>query len=469
LQQELGSGWAENVHHDDMERCLSIYESSFDAKRPFQMEYRLRRADGEYRWLLDNGIPRLGPDGVFAGYIGSCIDITDLRRAQEEDLAKQKLQTVGTLAEGIVHDFNNLLGGVLAHAELALTELAEGNSDTEEELRKIRMAAIHGSEIVRQLMIYAGQESEVLESVSISAIVEEILALLKVTVSKHVTVQSDLREDLPLVRARPSLIRQVVMNLVSNASEAIGDREGMIRVATTQVTTPAADRVGVSDVQLEVTDTGRGMTPAVQARVFDPFFTTKITGSHGHGLTVVKRIVERLHGTIRVLSEPGRGTTFQILLPGEALRIQTNSGQIANPTDERPGLSQKTALFVDDEDLLREAVSKMLRKQGLSVIEVRDGSAALRKIRARQDPIDVLILDVTLPGASSRDVYEEARRIRPALPVIFTSAKSKETAAASVGTGIERFLRKPFSFAELREMIRDILCPRERTTGVATD
>jgi signal transduction histidine kinase len=298
-----------------MERCLSIYESSFDAKRPFQMEYRLRRADGEYRWLLDNGIPRLGPDGVFAGYIGSCIDITDLRRAQEEDLAKQKLQTVGTLAEGIVHDFNNLLGGVLAHAELALTELAEGNSDTEEELRKIRMAAIHGSEIVRQLMIYAGQESEVLESVSISAIVEEILALLKVTVSKHVTVQSDLREDLPLVRARPSLIRQVVMNLVSNASEAIGDREGMIRVATTQVTTPAADRVGVSDVQLEVTDTGRGMTPAVQARVFDPFFTTKITGSHGHGLTVVKRIVERLHGTIRVLSEPGRGTTFQIPPP----------------------------------------------------------------------------------------------------------------------------------------------------------
>jgi two-component system, cell cycle sensor histidine kinase and response regulator CckA len=319
------------------------------------------------------------------------------------------------------------------------------------------MAAIHGSEIVRQLMIYAGHESEVLESVSVSTIVEEILALLRVSVSKHVTVESNLRKDLPLVRARPSQIRQVVMNLISNASEAIGDREGMIRITTGQAKGAAPEGAAAGVVQLEVTDTGRGMTPAVQARVFDPFFTTKTTGSHGHGLAVVKRIVERLHGSIRVSSEPNRGTTFQILLPSEALPVKTNPGPSAGSTEEQFGLSKKTALFVEDEDPLREAVSKMLRKQGFSVIEVSDGSAALDMIRTHKDQIDVLLLDVTLPGASSRDVYEEARRIRPDMAVIFTSAKSKEAAAASLGTEIGRFLRKPFGFADLLKMIRDAL------------
>src|SRR5882762_11215898 len=154
---------------------------------------------------------------------------------QEELLAKQKLESLGTLASGIAHDFNNLLGGVLAHSELALFELASGSAP-EEELQKIRAVAIRGAEIVRQLMIYAGQESEVLELVDVSEIVEDMLELLKVSISKHAAVETDLGRNLPAVRANPGQLRQVVMNLITNASEAIGDRDGAIHVTTRRVT-----------------------------------------------------------------------------------------------------------------------------------------------------------------------------------------------------------------------------------------
>jgi two-component system cell cycle sensor histidine kinase/response regulator CckA len=463
MQQELGDGWAEGVHPEDLNRCLEIYTSSFNARRSFQMEYRLRRSDGEYRWLLDNGVPRFEHGGAFAGYIGSCIDITDVKTTQEEDFAKQKLETVGALAGGIAHDFNNLLGGILAHSELALAELASGSSPAEE-LQKIRAAAIRGAEIVRQLMIFAGQEREVIELVDVAEILEDMLELLQVSVSKHVKVETDFGRNGPLVRASPTQIRQVAMNLITNASEALGDQDGVIRVTTGRVTIPrdsplaAAERLADGEyLQLEVTDTGRGMTPAMQARVFDPFFTTKVTGSHGQGLVVVQRIVRSLNGAIRLLSAPGKGATFRILLSAENNTFQTTRGTIPRAGEEAFASREATILVVDDEALLRQAVSKMLRKKGLSVIEASDGFGALDVIRARKDHIDVLLLDVTLPGASSREVYEEAKRLRPGMPVIVTSAKAEEMAAASLATSVERFLRKPFRLGELLETIWEVL------------
>jgi len=450
MQQELGKGWMAGVYPDDLERCEAGYSSSFDAHRSFQMEYRLRRADGDYRWVLDSGVPRFAPSGVFVGYIGSCVDITDHKRIQEEHLAKQKLEIVGTLANGIAHDFNNLLGGVLAQSELVLGELASG-SPLEGGLQNIRAAAIRGAQIVRQLMIYAGRESEVLELVDVSRIVEDMLELVKVSVSKHVVVETDLAKDLPAVRANPAQIRQVVMNLLTNASDAIGDRDGVIRVTTGQVT-PGCD----SPVVLEVSDTGRGMTPEMQAKVFDPFVTTKSVG-HGLGLAVVQGIVWSLHGTIQLLSAPGKGTTFQISLPCEERLVQSRPSLLSRTGGEARVSRGSAILVVEDEGTLRQAVSKMLRQKGLSVIEASDGSAALDVIRAQKDHIHVLLLDISLPGASSREVLEEAKRLRSDLAVIVTSAYSQEVATASLGGHVERFIRKPYSFGDLIGMIREML------------
>ena len=316
-EQLLGHGWQQVIHPDDLESVRAIYYATVDRRSSLQLEYRARRADGEYRHMLGTTNPRyVGRE--YAGQIGSVIDITDLKRRQEEDVVRQKLETVGTLANGIAHDFNNLLGAVLAQAELALDELASG-SYPEEELKGIREVALRGAEIVRQLMIYAGNENEVLGLVDLSRIVDEMLASLAVSVSKHARLETDLGKDLPAVHANPALLRQMVMNLVTNASEAIGERDGVIRVATGCVTLDPAAAIswrltGGDYLRLEVSDSGCGMPQEAQARVFDPFFTTKSMG-HGLGLAVVDGIVRSLRGAIRLTSKPGKGTTFQILLP----------------------------------------------------------------------------------------------------------------------------------------------------------
>ena len=230
MEQELGNGWIESVHPDDLDRCMDTYSSSFYARRSFQMEIpvaagRTESTDGCWSTVF-RGVES---GGVFAGYIGSCVDITDLKRTQEEALAKQKLESVGTLAGGIAHDFNNLLGGILAHSELALAELASG-SPPEEELQRIRVVAIRGAEIVRQLMIYAGQESEMSRTGRCFADRGR-----NARVAQSVRVET--RGRWKPIWARifrpcepiPRQIRQVVMNLITNASEAIGDRDGVIR------------------------------------------------------------------------------------------------------------------------------------------------------------------------------------------------------------------------------------------------
>ena len=201
------------------------------------------------------------------------------------------------------------------------------------------------------------------------------------------------------------------MNLITNASEAIGDRDGLIRVTTGRVMIgggPVGVSAGLAEgqcLQLEVSDTGRGMSPEVQAKIFDPFFTTKAAGSHGRGLVVVKRIVQSLNGTIQVVSAAGNGATFRILLPAESDAVRPSRGAVLAPKAEAFEFREATILIVDDEDPLRQAVSKMLRKQGLSVIEATDGSGALDVIRTENVHLDLLLLDVTLPGASSREIY----------------------------------------------------------------
>jgi two-component system cell cycle sensor histidine kinase/response regulator CckA len=459
MQQEVGSGWAENVHPHDLDRCWEVYSSSFDARRTFQMEYRLRRVDGEYRWLLDHGVPRFEPGETFAGYIGSCIDITDLKRTHEKTLSQQKLESVGALAGGVAHDFNNILGAILAHSELGLAELANG-SRPEQELQSIRAASIRGAEIVRQLMIYAGEDSDVSELIDVSTILEEMLELLRISVSKHVRLETHLAKNLPPVRANPGQLQQLAINLITNASEAIGDWDGAIRVTTERMSvdrdSPWVAMEGLAEgdyLQLEVSDTGCGMTLETQARVFDPFFTTKLAG-HGLGLAVVQGVVRCLGGKVRLVSAPGKGSTFQILLPCVAPPAQAMPSATRRSKARELRSGAATVLVVEDEVALRQAVSKMLRKRGFSVIEASDGSAALDLIRAHQDQIDVLLLDITLPGASSREVLEEGKRLRPKMATIITSAHNREMAASSLAGTIDYFIRKPFRSADLIDMIR---------------
>jgi PAS domain S-box-containing protein len=260
----------------DRERVDLVIKEALAQKTGYTTEFQIARSNGDLRTVSTVAELLLDQEGMPECLTGTCQDITDVRRAQEESFARQKLESIGTLASGIAHDFNNLVGGVLAQADLAFAEL-DAHSSPKAELKGIREAAIRGSEIVRQLMIYAGKESAAVELVDVSRVVKEMLALLKVSVSKRAVMKTSLPKGLPAVRANAAQIRQIAMNLVTNASEAIGNRDGVIRVTTEHLS--IADAAAASKnpvqgdfVQLEVSDTGCGMSEETKAKAFDPIF-----------------------------------------------------------------------------------------------------------------------------------------------------------------------------------------------------
>jgi CheY-like chemotaxis protein len=373
---------------------------------------------------------------------------------------------LGVLANGIAHDFNNLLGSILAEADLIKEDLAAGLSP-DGAIARIRTVAIHGAQIVRELMVYAGQDqASLVERVDLSRLTAEMLELLKVSISKHAHLQINLEKNLPAVLGNAPQIRQVLMNLIINASEAIGEKEGVIQVTTSRVTggqgsvlhavDNAANLPAGDYVRLEVSDSGCGMTTEARAKIFEPFFTTKFAG-RGLGLAVVQGIVRAHSGTIDVVSAPSQGATFEVLLPcaSVAQNAVTSSTVERSPTRARTGA---TVLVVEDEDVLRQAVSKALQKRGFSVMEAKDGSVAMDLMRAHRDDIDVILLDVTLPGTSSREVFAEAQRIRANLKVVVSSAYDRKTVDASFsGLRITQFIRKPFQLDELAGTLRDAL------------
>jgi signal transduction histidine kinase len=451
------NGFVQAVIPQDRERLKLWVNECLAKKNEHSIEFQIARQDGALRIVSCNSEVSIDEEGSSTRLFGACQDITDSRRAQQEDLARKKLESVGVLAGGIAHDFNNLLGAVLAQAEMGLAGSASA-SCPREELAAIRDVAIRGSEIVRQLLMYAGKETEVLGPVDVSRIVVEMLELLRVSVLKRAILTTDLAHDLPAVWASAAQIQQIVMNLVTNASEATGDRGGVIRVSTRRITSSRSAMIakGLADgdyLQLEVSDTGSGMTREMQAKAFDPFISTKGAG-HGLGLAVVDGIVRGLRGAIHIASEPGQGTTVQILLP--CSEIMAEATRDPNVAEGWEGSSREfIVLVVEDEDSLRRPVVGMLRKKGFVVMEAADGAAAIGLLRAHGDRIDVVLLDMTVPGASSRELVAEAARARPDMKVILTSAYSQEMLTPPMSAAqIHGFIRKPYQLGDLVQTLR---------------
>jgi CheY-like chemotaxis protein len=279
-------------------------------------------------------------------------------------------------------------------------------------------------------------------------------------VSKRARLVTDLGSDLPPVMANAAQIRQIVMNLVTNASEAMRDRDGIISVTTRRVF-PGQDGTFTKDLeegdylQLKVSDTGCGMSQETCSKAFDPFYSTKGAG-HGLGLAVVHGIVRSLGGTIDITSEVGRGTTIQVMLPcAETTTAQESSEPISEGRDAARSSQEFSVLVVEDEDYLRQGVVRKLRKAGFTVFEVADGTAAIDLLRAKGSRIDVILLDMTIPGASSHEVVAEAAQVRPDVRVILTSAYSQEMLTPHMSAAqIQGFIRKPYRLGDLVQTLR---------------
>jgi nitrogen-specific signal transduction histidine kinase len=393
-------------------------------------------------------------------------DVGERKKFERELQETQKLESLGLLAGGIAHDFNNLLTGVLGNASLALSETPP-NEPIRVQLREVIEAAERASFLTRQMLAYAGRGQFVTAMIDLSDLVQEISTLVRTSIPKSVVVKLDLAENLPYLEADPGQIQQVLMNILINAAEAIGENiVGTVTVRTSlrEVNAREAAELFKSEpaapgpyVQLEVIDTGAGMDEATKARIFDPFFTTKFTG-RGLGLAAVQGIVRRHRGVIFVHSAPGEGATFRVLLP--AANGQTNVIQRKQP---KAGAIPRgsVALVIDDEKTVLNVAERVLSRKGIRVLTAEDGRRGVEVFRQHSPIISVVILDLQMPVMGGEEALALFHEIDPTVPIIVVSGFDKsEVTRRFSGLKPASFLQKPFRAQDLLSAVEAVLQDR---------
>jgi signal transduction histidine kinase/ActR/RegA family two-component response regulator len=426
------------------------------------------RADGRRLDLLVNAVPLHTETGAVRGCLATFMDVTERNKADRERLLferrlqeTQKLESLGVLSGGIAHDFNNLLTGILGNASLARIELGPEKKHLVASINRIEQAALRAAELCKQLLAYAGKGRFIIQPLDLNRLIEETARMLAISASKKVTLELHLTPGLPAFSGDATQIRQVLMNLVINASEAIGDHTGVVTVRTSRVTvteaqvqTPSGDLEAGDYLVLTVTDNGEGMSAETQARIFDPFFTTKFAG-RGLGLAAVLGIVRGHKGAIDVRSEPAVGTTFTILLP------VTSQAAVATETPSVPTeiwRGQGRILVVDDEPAVRSVAEPMLTQLGFSPVLAENGESALAIVRADPAGFRAVLLDLTMPRMDGEETLRGLQAITPHLPVILMSGFNEQAAISRfVGRGLAGFLPKPFTAEMLAARLREAL------------
>ena len=396
-------------------------------------------------------------------------DISDNKRAEEERLAlekqllhAQKLESLGVLAGGIAHDFNNLLTSIVGNTDLALLRLAP-ESPVRDNLHQVEQAATRAADLAKQMLAYSGKGKFVIEAIDINRLIDEMTKMLEISISKKCVLRFNFASPLPTVDVDATQLRQIIMNLVINASEAIGDKSGIIAISTGCM---QCDRKYLSSawldeqipeglyVWLEIADTGCGMDKETMSKIFDPFFTTKFTG-RGLGMAAVMGIVRGHKGAIKVYSEPGRGTTFKVLLPAGA-----KPRELFNEHGSHEGgwKGKGTVLLVDDEETVIGIGAEMLKELGFDVLTAMDGRDALDIFKNNRDHISFVILDLTMPHLDGEQAFRELRQIKPDVKVIMSSGYNEhEVTQRFVGKGLAGFIQKPYKLSTLKSIVSGVV------------
>jgi signal transduction histidine kinase/CheY-like chemotaxis protein len=388
------------------------------------------------------------------------------RRLEAQLLQTQKLESLGVLAGGIAHDFNNLLLVILGNLDMANLELP-ADSPGREYLTEMERASRRAADLCRQMLAYAGKGQTSFQPVNLGRLIKEMGHLMEVSVTKKAALHYQLPGLLPAVNADATQMQQVIMNLIVNASEAMGERNGRITIrAGTQFcdhTYLASTYLGPTlpegtYVFLDVEDDGCGMGVEMQQKVFDPFFSTKFAG-RGLGLATVFGIVRSHHGAIKLDSEPGRGTTFRVLVPALAEPAEERE---ETPPPDQDWRGQGTVLVVDDDEAVRTLSRRALRQMGFNVVSAADGREALSVYRASlgsgsTGEIRCVLLDLTMPYMDGEQAFRLLRELRTDLPIVMTSGFSEHEVAPRFQGQLVRFLQKPYRAADLRKLMRELL------------
>ena len=420
-----------------------------------------------------NAVVLRGTKGDVIGTVGTAKDITETKRLQAEakDLnAKlqqtQKIDSLSLLAGGVAHDFNNLLVGILANSSLALFELPHG-SLARKSIQAVVSAAERAGALARQMLACSGRGTFVVERLDLAFLVKDLRDLASAVASKNAVISFNVDADVMLVEADASQIRQVIINLIMNASDALRGRAGLITVTAGCM---QADREYLRNTYVDdhikagpyffvdISDTGCGMTSATATRIFEPFYSTK-GPSHGLGLAAVLGILRSHGGAIHVESEVGRGSTFRILLP--AIPGSVNALPPVNEASRECddfGHDAGTVLVVDDEEIVRATTRGVLEHAGFQVLIANDGDSALEIFREQHERIGAVLLDLSMPNLSGEATLRELQRIDPKVRVVLTSGYSEpETAERFAILGVANFLRKPSTATEMSACVRRVL------------
>ncbi len=470
-------------HPDDLSELMASILESAREMTPWNHEFRFQ-VDGKIKWLAGNAAPEQEPDGSVLWH-GFVTDVTERVEAETARLSlesqlreSQKMEAIGTLAGGIAHDFNNALAAILANVELA-QDAAAGNDSLKKFLTEIQRAGFRSRDLVKQILSFCRRQPTALRRTSIDKVARESVSLLRATLQSRVTLSLTIENDLPLVLADETQIEQVIVNLVSNATQAIPHLFGTIEIRLDSVCADAAELAMAPSllelrsvpsgrlVRLSVSDNGPGMVPSIRERIFEPFFTTKPQGEGtGLGLAVVHGIVKSHGGVIHVESEPGKGTTFSIFLPAmlDSSDASPSSKEQAllESLDDTLNRSAKPAtaergqiLLIDDEEAVLNSIQFLFKALGYSVSAFSDPHAGLQAFRDDPVSFQMVVTDHNMPTISGLAVVADVRAIDPNLPVVLMSGfVDNELQNIAVEAGVSALISKPFTTLELDEKVR---------------
>jgi len=458
------------VHPEDTETVRTKMASVSDGET-VEFDTRIVSSAGNDRWLRTriSGSGTL-PDGSLR-ILGAARDVTDARNAIASQLRleahmqeTQKLESLGVLAGGVAHDFNNVLAVILGNDALALSEAKPG-SRLAKQLERIRSAAKHGQALTSQMLTYSGKASVSLKPLDLHRLTDEMAELLDAAVSTKCKLDIANPSDPVMVEGDPTQLRQVVMNLVTNASEALNEQPGRVVVRCGVMTADADylnDTFGTPDLAageyayLEVSDPGSGIDPASRNRIFEPFFSTKFTG-RGLGLASVLGIVRGHGGGIKLVTEPGAGSRFRVLLP-PARETNRAAPPTPSPRETEPE-RQVRVLVVDDDEAVLEVAGEFLRRSGFDVVTAGGGRAALEILdREEGNACDVVVLDLSMPDLDGRETLLRIRGLRPGLPVVVASGFGESVTAEQFPSDeVAAFVPKPYEPEELANAVRSAL------------
>ncbi len=443
------------VHAADRSAVEKALDNAVQKGSTYEVEYRSRRRDGALQWIAARGRLERDVHGQAARLTGVCMDITARKRLEDTLLQSHKMEALGTLAGGVAHDFNNILMAIAGNAELAAAELSSDHP-ARQSLDRIEKASSRAADLVRQILTFSRRQPPARKVISLRQEVEEAVKLLRATLPARLEIRTEYLAGTPPISADPTQVHQILMNLGTNASHALGESSGLIELRLEGVSisgnrpeTPADLPPGLY-ARLSFRDNGCGMERATMSRIFEPFFTTKGAGKGtGLGLSVVHGIMTNHSGAVTVHSELGKGTLFQLYFPAVQ---QSADAVVPGPSaqDPIPRGHGERILHVDDEEALVLITRRRLEQMGYLVTSFTDPREALKSFRAWPGQFDVLLTDVSMPHLPGAELVQAVRLIRPDIPVIMTSGYLRsEDHAAAERLGIRELISKPFDLGEL--------------------